>query len=244
MTEDCSRDLKILIVSTPKTGNTWVKHLLAQVYNLPLASVGTTFDVDEIARLGSRWVAHQHFYPHDSILNWCELNKVQLVTTMRHPGDVLVSLFHYMHNFEFAEGWAPRMMRKDEGTMGQYTRTYLRTEIHFSHILELSLAWGRTGRAHLVRYEALRRDPEGILQVLTDALSPVPMSRVEQAVEACRLDRMRKEAGKHARFFRKGHIGGWQQALPADILDILRTQAPYPRQIADLGYSLDMENVS
>jgi hypothetical protein len=54
-------NLRILILSTPKTGNTWVKHLLADIYALAVVPAGMLFDALEIAGLGPRRDGHQHY---------------------------------------------------------------------------------------------------------------------------------------------------------------------------------------
>src|SRR5437762_385610 len=89
---DQSNGLKILIVSTPKTGNTWLKSLLAVAYDLPvvefpLPEFWRDFDAKQFDRLGPKWVAHQHLLPYDALVNWIRQRNVVLVTTIRHPGD-------------------------------------------------------------------------------------------------------------------------------------------------------------
>src|SRR5690242_3454809 len=81
--ESRPQNLKILIVSTPRTGNTWIKRCLSHPYD----------------QLGHRWIAHQHLPPFDSIVRWARDRNVILITTTRHPADTLVSLYHYARNF-------------------------------------------------------------------------------------------------------------------------------------------------
>ena len=50
-------DLKIVVASTPKTGNNWIKKLLATTYNLPEYSLAEPFTFDEVHSLGDRWIA-------------------------------------------------------------------------------------------------------------------------------------------------------------------------------------------
>jgi hypothetical protein len=46
-------DLKILIASTPKTGNTWLRHLLAAIYDLPTVNLGFPFDPEAASAFGA-----------------------------------------------------------------------------------------------------------------------------------------------------------------------------------------------
>jgi hypothetical protein len=90
--------LRIIVVGTPKTGNTWVKHLLADVYDLPLVKLKPEFDQAEAEAAGPRWISHQHYLPKHNLLNWGAANNVLFVSILRHPGDVLISLWHHMQS--------------------------------------------------------------------------------------------------------------------------------------------------
>jgi hypothetical protein len=92
----CLENLKVLIVSTPKTGNTWIKFLLAALYHLPLREPTLPLDLTQFAAWGPRWVAHQHLWPSTELLDWLREERVTIITTVRHPADILVSLYHYV----------------------------------------------------------------------------------------------------------------------------------------------------
>lgn len=88
--------LKIIVVGTPKTGNTWVKHLLADVYNLPIVDFGPEFSVAEAEAAGSDWISHQHYLPRHALVSWAKAKNVIFVSVVRHPADVLISLWHHV----------------------------------------------------------------------------------------------------------------------------------------------------
>ena len=97
-------NLRILIVGTPRTGNTWLKFCLSLIYDLPVVEFPTpefwrSFPVDQYDALGSRWIAHQHFPPFEPVVQWVQDRGVLLITTTRHPADTLVSVYHYVRNF-------------------------------------------------------------------------------------------------------------------------------------------------
>ena len=56
-------DLRILVASTPRTGNTWVKLLLSEIYDLPIVDLPIPFDRAYVETLGERWIGHQHYFP-------------------------------------------------------------------------------------------------------------------------------------------------------------------------------------
>jgi len=68
-------DFRILIAATEKTGNTWLKYLLAHIYELPTPYISQDFSEAEADSLGNRWVTHQHFLPERLLLNWVAQRK-------------------------------------------------------------------------------------------------------------------------------------------------------------------------
>lgn len=229
--------LKILIVSTPKTGNTWLRNLLAAAYGLPMVELSTAFDPAEAEGHGARWIAHQHFYPEPALLSWAEQHGVVLLTTTRHPGDVLISLYHYVQNYvgETAGFGTEATMVSDARPFGEKTASFVKQAFH--SLLDISIQWMDTGRSQVVRYEDLWRDPVGTLAALTSRIYPIELDAIERAVEQCDISVMRKMAGSDGKFFRKGGAGNWRQDLPPEIVALFGTVEPYPAQLARLGYT-------
>jgi hypothetical protein len=233
--------LKILVVGTPKTGNTWLKHLLSVAYDLPIVDVDVGHDPAALARLGPRWIAQQHFDPIPALLDWAEREQAIFVAPVRHPGDVLVSLRHYLTNRRVAPTDNPLepgiMLRDPAGEYGEYTRIFLRHG--FPLLLHLSIAWLRGGWAHTVRYQDLWQFPLETLGSLTDAILPVPARTLQHALCACEVGLMRATVNPSGDLVRKGGNGSWREELPAAIKAQLATEEPYAEQFAALGFSMD-----
>ena len=232
-------NLRILILSTPKTGNTWLRHLLAGVYRLPQFYIPPGFDYAALDKGGDRWVTHYHIRPNPQLIAWIREHQPVVITTIRHPGDVLISLYHHLHNFRAAA-------LDLDFLRGMLSTGFERTNIvtdstgqPFSTDLACSIEWMACEGTHVVRYEDLRADTAGTLHELTSRISAVPDERIEAAIEMCDLDLMRKLAGEFGGFFREGRIGGWRDLLPPDVIELFRSMAPYVAQMAALGYSMD-----
>lgn len=232
--------LKIMVVSTPKTGNTWIKFLLSAVYDLPLVDLDDDFHPDQLDRLGPRWIGQQHYYPSGPLLDWAQERQVVLVTTVRHPCDVLISLYHYTINYSEdprADQKLLTIARENDGQLSASLIDHIRAR--FFLYLNNSISWACTGRSHIVRYEDLWRDPVATLVRLTSQIHPADLDRIERAIERCDIDMLRKRLKGNAKFFRQGQIGNWRNILPPQIVDRFRTEAPYSEQFAALGYTLD-----
>lgn len=236
---DSDPDLRILILSTPKTGNTWLRHLLAGVYRLPRYYVPPPIDSATLDQAGKRWVTHYHCLPDPELLSWIRANGAAVVTTIRHPGDVLISLYHHVHNFRGGTPDHDFMRRMIFTGFERRGITTYAADRPFSADLECSLEWMASTGTHTVRYEDLRADPVAALRELTSRICPAPLERIEAAVEMCDIDVMRGMAGDFSGFFREGRVGGWRELLPPDIVEAFRSQAPYAAQMARLGYSVD-----
>lgn len=256
---DGGRDLsqlKILIVSTPKTGNTWVKQLLSTIYDLPVVFVGNTLDSapETLEGLGERWIAHQHWVLTPNLLRWGRENGLVFVTTVRHPGDTLLSLYHFLRSYantfrDSASDFVALMnldrmawgeVPGDGKKVGKHLLWYVQEQ--FLQELEQSLLWMRAPETLPVRYEDLWRDPLSALTQLTDRISPVSRDCIERAIEACDIGLMRSLAERDHQLFRQGGVGGWRTGLPPETLAVLRRVEPYPTYAAALGYTFDPDD--
>jgi hypothetical protein len=235
--------LKILIASTPKTGNTWLRHLLAAVYDLPMVDVAHTFDPAEFNQLGERWITHQHYTPDQVLLDWTEQHGVVLVTTLRHPGDALVSLYHHVRNYRDRydpAGFADMaLLAQDDGSFGEPVRQFVLSRYH--EVIGISAAWVRAGRSHLVRYEDLWYDPVATVSSVTAAIAPASQDAIIRAVERCDLGLMRSLGGSDSWFFRSGGTNSWSNVLSSDVVAIFEQLEPYRTDVATLGYSFANE---
>jgi hypothetical protein len=240
--------LKILIVSTPKTGNTWLKYLLSAIYDLPMKDISFDFEIAHLNSFGSRWIGHQHYEIEESILSWSKETKAVLITTIRHPGDMLVSLYNYIkdvpafQDLPFVPDLVPSRdfnetnNKKIDLQFSEAGRNFL------LHELNISLEWIRSGITRAVRYEDLWRDPVETLAKLTANISEVPLDTIERAVEFCDISLVRKQRGADTNLIRKGGIGGWVESLPQDVIDMFRFDERFKSITAELGYNFDPQD--
>jgi hypothetical protein len=233
--------MRIIVASTPKTGNTWMARLLSVIYDLPPIVLPPTFNAATADRQGPRWVVLQHYYPEPKLLTWARERQVQFVTMLRHPGDILVSLWHMLRNRSYDPNrdlGLSTMLMLDGDRMGKHAVHYVRDD--FFHGLHISLEWMDAGASLVVRYEDLWRDPVTTLTWLTDCIHHVPKSRVESAVDLCDIRMLRKlHNDPQGKVFRKGGPGSWRYEMPESIVDVFREQSPYPDLFQALGYTLD-----
>jgi len=249
-------DFRILIAATEKTGNTWLKLLLSQIYDLPTPYISQDFSKAEADSLGNRWVMHQHFLPERPLLAWAAATQTHLVTMIRHPADILVSLYHYCYNYadHYKDDAAiTRALAADASERqatanlphhvvdGELIRT-LQERIMCD--LNISISWINSRRSTLVRYEDLRADPLTKLSSLAASIAPVSRERIEQAIDACDIKVLRDSSATDSKFFRRALIGEWRTVLPVEILRRFAEEEPFTSQLAFLGYEVELDEIA
>jgi len=246
-------DFRILIAATEKTGNTWLKYLLAHIYELPTPYISQDFSEAEADSLGHRWVTHQHFLPERPLLDWAAKTQAHLVTMIRHPADILVSLYHYCCNYadHYKEDpgisqalAADAPARQETAGLPHHVVDGKLLRILQERImcdLNISISWIRSGRSSVVRYEDLRVEPLQTLSTLAESIASVSSDRVEKAIEACDIKVLRDNYAIDTRFFRRALIGEWRSALPAEVLRRFAEEEPFRSQLSFLGYEVKVD---
>lgn len=238
---DAESPLKIIIAGTPKTGNTWLKFLLAEVYGLSVVELQPEHRADDWDSFGPRWVGHQHYQPQADLLERARASGVLFITLMRHPADVLVSLRHYVRDMgeqPTSDPLQAASMLLDCGEdYGEHTRRFV--EHGFYLLLHTSICWLRCGESRIARYEDLWERPLETLRRLTESIRRVSEEELRRAIRVCEIDGLRAAHG--AKLFRKGGTGSWRTELPREIQRCLANWDPYPAQFTALGYSMNAD---
>lgn len=225
---------KILILSCPKTGNTWLRFLVHYAYGLPMADLPRTWSREAAELLPQAFVAHEHLWPSEELLRWVRENDAIVLTTIRHPGDTLVSYFHFAKWEDLSGERYAAEMREDGARPGPRARTFARYS--FTRTYNLSLEWERLG-ACVVRYEDLLMDPMAQLRRLAPLIGEVAPDRLEAAALLSRPGSM--SALVDSRHFRTATAGGWVNELDADIVDMMSKIQPFRTAAQAHGYDWD-----
>lgn len=215
-----------MIVGAPKAGNVWLKHLISDIYNLPMVDVSGLED-PRVALTASRFITHQHILPRKDFVGWGQREQVQFITLARHPGDLFLSLYHYVQNFGKAWqkagilGSAPCHIMHGKPLTHADVTNYLAQGFH-SECLGKSLMWVQQQHIPYVRYEDLKAHGLRTLAQLTSNLEPVSEERLVKALEKRQFSRMKRFAGwGMKRHFRSGKTGEWQYQLNANQVEII-----------------------
>jgi hypothetical protein len=100
--------------------------------------------------------------------------------------------------------------------------------------LEKARDWAASGRAVVLRYEDLSRDPLAELRRATEKMVPISMDRLETAIDYCHADRMRQRTKGGSKHVRTAAVGDSLRQLTSDHLQAFRDT--YSVIIEELGY--------
>jgi hypothetical protein len=213
--------LKIVILSTPKTGNTWLRWLLHYAYETQIVELPEEWAPGCTDDLPESFVTHQHLFPSESLVRWLVESNAVVLTTIRHPADTFLSLFHYA---KWHDVGPAAMLKQDGDHPGKNALKCI--NYLFPQIYAMSLAWAKLG-SHVVRYEDLLADPLSQLQQVTSKIVPLNEERLKTAVLFCKPEYLTRAGVVDPRHLRTGTAGGWIQELPSEIVDAMASIQPY-----------------
>lgn len=195
--------MRVMIAGPPKTGNVWVKHILAECYDLAIRHEGIPdHDMTAFRRFvesgdfadGS--IFHDHFYYSPEFRPLADSIGCHIVTVIRDPYDMFVSYYHYIQRF--SESFILAAPNSPEsravGKAIDSPEALLVLKSPFGWYLLQANQWMHSGDSAVVRYEELHDDPVGAVQSLTARIEPVDDARIHQALAASAPSAMRQKS--------------------------------------------------
>lgn len=232
--------LRLALVSTPRSGNTWTRELLGSLYELEQIPVHTPEEVDW-ENLPRRCVIQIHWYPKEPFLEVLERHGVRVAVLARHPLDVLMSWLNYVY-YIHQEGYCPGGGEcLDCAIVGVLPRSeafleWTRSEYARCFLFHSPAWWNRPGVLR-IRYEDLVADAPGALGRLVNEIGEPPRKSITEIVDANAIGR--KKPGHEVWHFHywQGQPGLWKNLIPAAEAHAIARSIPEPFET--LGYACD-----
>jgi hypothetical protein len=226
-----ARRASSVIIGHPKSGNTWLRTMIARAYQVKYGLPPTVaLKTDELARLDSRaprFCVSNGFYTYEKALHELlagdrldpEVANKPVVFLVRHPADIAVSWY-----IQFTKRISPAKREMINATLTHPIDVerisrwdfVMNSEIGLSCVIDFLNEWERTlknlNHTLTVRYEDLRSTPYETLKKITDFIGqPFDDDVLREAVEFGSFENLRKlEASgffKHGGMSRRKHAG-------------------------------------
>ena len=238
--------MRIVIAGPPKTGNMWLKCLLGRAYGLRWLRAFETPESPDFPSLRT-WLAagrfpdgtifHQHYDFSAELADALDAVPARLVTIVRDPYDAFVSTYYTLQQHAAENN---QKGRKFTELMGKplddpAVVEFLRRGGYWNN-LQKARDWSSSGRAVVLRYEDLSRDPLTALRRATAQIAPLDEDRLQIAIDYCRADRMRQRTKGGSKHVRQATVGDSVRQLSSEHFDAFREA--YADLITELGYQV------
>lgn len=226
--------LRIALISSPRSGNTWLRHLVASILGLDQLPIYNPMeaDWDHVPR---RCVLMTHWPRTEPFLSLLKAHGFKVVTLARQPLDVLVSILHFTaHNPETAR-WLGGLGGDERSIAGgsPCDPKFLRYAAgqRAQALLSVSREWCDDPGSHRLRYEDLVRDTPAALAGILTMAGESPTTSIAEATAAHTIAERRSREGLH---HWRGIPGQWRMLLTAG--RTRRVAAVHAESLRAFGY--------
>lgn len=235
--------LRLALVGTPRSGNSWLRHMLAQL--LELHEVLTAIP-DELNwhTLPRRALLQTHWPPEPRFVSRLQEHGFHVVVVARHPLDVLVSILAYSQHDDSARRWLGGACGNEASIAGasplsEAFLTYA-TGPRAKAILNVSAQWWDVPEVCRVRYEDLVRDAAAQLEGILAALGLAARRPAFEIALGATTEKMRAVSVAWLYHVWQATPGLWKRFLPA--AEARRICAAHQTVLKTYGYVCDPDD--
>jgi len=238
-TPTSDKALRIAILSTPRSGNTWLRHMLDHAYQCSQLDHGEylLFNPLEIPwlNLPRRCILMSHWNRNEPLPTLLKEHQFATFTLARHPLDVLISILLYAPS-EGSLRWLNGREGDERSIYGAAPDSEAFLEYAVSTraraLLEVSAEWWSDRTCQQIRYEDLVRNPRKQLSRIARILGVRPSTPFDLTIRSCTFEVLRNPIS--SRHVWKGKPGLWRTLLTRPVA--LRIAKAHAKIFSTLGY--------
>lgn len=225
--------LRVAVISTPRSGNTWVRSVLGDILKLEQLAV---HNYTELKSIPERAIVQLHWYREPCFQRFLRIHGFKTLVLARHPLDVLVSILNFIRYEPLTARWLEGNAEIPSSLIGQapVSKEFLRyaTSWGAENILAISYQWWHDPDAVKVRYEELVQSPSGALLNLARLFDPAARDE-NGAISRFSLRFFQKLPNKHGW---QGRPGLWRELIL--YFDARRIYKRHKHVFDIMGYSV------
>ena len=204
---------RLLLTSTPRSGNTWLRTMLHSALGITEIAIDTPSEINW-ENLTEGFIVQMHWRRTPALLQLLSSVDIEPLVVIRHPLDVLISILHFCTFESRTARWLDGEGGSEESILGANPADPAFLDYALSAraeaLLSVSPEWVRAG-CRSVRYEKLVSEPADTLHTLLRGQQTV--APVERVVDESKIEKLRARARNN--HFWRGQPGLWRYLIPA-----------------------------
>ncbi|WP_144029897.1 MULTISPECIES: hypothetical protein [Burkholderia] len=207
--------MRIAVISSPRSGNSWVRSVLAS--SLDLLEIAVHNYLDAPQDLPPRCAFQLHWYREPNFQQYLIENQFKTLVIARHPLDILLSVLQFIRHDPTPSQWLmgnaeiPRELAGLSPTSDAFIDYALSWGAE--NLLSVTYQWWHDKKSIRVKYEDLVESPNQNFGDLIYTLSGEAVgSKADEALERFSLKYFRSLPNRHGW---QGRPGLWRDLIPA-----------------------------
>jgi len=190
------KTLRLAVISTPRSGNCWLRHMLAETLELEHIIVHLPSEVSW-DNLPERAILQLHWLPEEAFRTQLAKHDFRVIVLARHPLDVLISILAFSQHDDSTLRWLDGAGGSERSLAGAapLSESFLDYAIgsRAKQLLGVSAEWWNLPGVCRVHYESLMLDPAGRLAALIAELGVSPRKSPVEVAARSTPDDMRAQ---------------------------------------------------
>jgi hypothetical protein len=213
-----SQPLRLAIVSTPRSGNMWLRLMISRFYDAAQVAEHTPNEIHWEALPAGNTVLQLHWHPTQEFLELLRNNNFQVIVLARHPLDVLISILQFSQKEPLTKRWLEGEQGDESCLIGKSPSSEAFSTYAVSpraaSLFAVSHEWSKEPNTIRVRYEDLVHNTKSTLTTIFDVLGR-PNYDIDTVISEFSLEKLRPTASN--RHFWKGEPGLWKKLIPRSV---------------------------
>lgn len=210
---------RVAIVSSPRSGNSWTRSVLAEGLQLQELAV---HDYSDLKEMPDRCAVQVHWYREPHFQQFLARERFTVLTIARHPLDILLSVLHFAPHEPETSQWllGNCEIPTDLHNHGPTSDVFLDYCLSWGaeNLLSITYQWWHESSAIKVRYEDMVLHPASAFAAIATALGE-PGDGLLAAIERHDLARFQAAPNRHGW---RGSPNHWQTMIPRSAAEQIR----------------------